>query len=93
MIEKIDKMKIDFNSVSVADFADKINEIIKATNENTVDIGLLIEERPYKDNGSEPYIPSVHLKNVAPLEWLESKEGKDFIDKLREFENKLITKE
>ena len=60
------------------DFISKINEISSAVNW-------------LKDSGTEPYIPSVHLKNTAPLEWLESKEGKDFIDKLREFENQAIT--
>ena len=45
------------------------------------------KQEKYICNGFEPYIPSVHLKNIAPLEWLESKDGKDFINKLEEYEN------
>ena len=38
------------------------------------------------ENRKEPYIPSVHLKNIAPLDFLKSKDGKDFLKKLQVFE-------
>lgn len=39
-----------------------------------------------KDNGFEPYIPSVHLLNIAPGDWLNCPEGKDFFEKLKQYE-------
>lgn len=38
------------------------------------------------ENQGEVYIPSVHLKNVSPGDWLDSPSGKEFIEKLEEFE-------
>ncbi len=38
------------------------------------------------NEGFEPYIPSVHLKNIAPLDWLQSPDGKDFLVKLEDYQ-------
>ena len=36
--------------------------------------------------GFEPYIPSVHLKNIAPYDWLKKDDTQDFLRKLEEYE-------
>ena len=39
-----------------------------------------------KENGFEPYIPSVHLKNLAPYDFLITADGEDFLKKLEQYE-------
>lgn len=48
-----------------------------------------VDEYFSKDNGFEPYIPSVHLKNVSPGDWLDSPDGSDFLRKLEDFEDQI----
>jgi len=41
-----------------------------------------MENEQKQDDGQEPYIPSVHLKNIAPLEWLKTEEAKKFMERV-----------
>lgn len=36
--------------------------------------------------GFEPYIPSVHLKNIAPYDWLKTDDAQDFLRKLEQYQ-------
>jgi hypothetical protein len=40
------------------------------------------------NNGREPYIPSVHLKNLSP-DWLKTEDGQDFLYKLEAYQRKI----
>jgi hypothetical protein len=40
------------------------------------------------DNGREPYIPSIHLKNLSP-DWLKTEDGQDFMFKLEAYQRKI----
>ena len=43
-------------------------------------------ENELKDSGFEPYIPSVHFRNISPQDFLITQDGEDFIKKLEQYE-------